>query len=138
MREGGLRSSRGSGRGVGDWMKVWKKAKQKTRGAGLEPCDKFPPATPWINKLVSQASQVEEKCFRSKRPNFAKQKRILPVSRASRCSLQSASGDVFGYSGGKREQEKRPPLVISFLVGSPCWTRTSDTLINSQVLYRLS
>jgi len=23
-------------------------------------------------------------------------------------------------------------------VGSPCWARTSDNLINSQVLYRLS
>ena len=33
--------------------------------AGLEP------ATTCINKLVLQASQVEENCFRSKRPNFA-------------------------------------------------------------------
>ena len=24
------------------------------------------------------------------------------------------------------------------LFGSPCWTRTNDSLINSQVLYRLS
>ena len=44
------RYSRGSGWGVGDWIDA---SKKRT------------PATPWINKLVSQASQVEEKCFRS-------------------------------------------------------------------------
>ena len=36
-------------------------------------------------------------------------------------------------------QNKSPEAIASRLCfGSPCWTRTSDTLINSQVLYRLS
>ena len=65
--------------------------------------------------------------------NLRHGRKVRPCSRPL-----GAQGGVFGYSGGKREQEKRPPLVVSFLVGSPCWTRTSDTLINSQVLYRLS
>ena len=30
------------------------------------------------------------------------------------------------------------PLKLSSLVGSPGWARTSDILINSQALYRLS
>ena len=37
-----------------------------------------------------------------------------------------------------REPTKKPRRLAWFSVGSPCWTRTSDTLINSQVLYRLS
>ena len=62
-------------------------------------------------------------------------KKILPPVRA----LWARRAAVcLSPEGGKRKQEKRPPLVVSFLVGSPCWTRTSDTLINSQVLYRLS
>ena len=76
-------------------------------------------ATPWINKLVSQASQVEEKCFRSKRPNFAKQKRILPVSRASRCSLQSASGAGKSTGGGKRQNKRPEAMPRAFCFGSP-------------------
>jgi hypothetical protein len=28
--------------------------------------------------------------------------------------------------------------IVPTLIGEPCWTRTSDTLIKSQVLYRLS
>ena len=38
----------------------------------------------------------------------------------------------------KKQNEKRSPIGLRFRFGSPCWTRTSDTLINSQVLYRLS
>ena len=33
---------------------------------------------------------------------------------------------------------KKAPQLNEMLLNSPNWTRTSDTLINSQVLYRLS
>ena len=93
---------------------------------------------PEINTLVSQASQVEEKCFRSKRPNFASKNAFSPsVPPFGRRRLLRASG--VGLSLTKeREQKSRPPIGDLLFVGSPCWTRTSDTLINSQVLYRLS
>ena len=29
-------------------------------------------------------------------------------------------------------------FVAALLFGSPCWTRTNDTAVNSRVLYRLS
>ena len=38
-------------------------------------------------------------------------------------------------AGGGANEKTTPFGVVS--VGSPCWTRTSDTLINSQVLYRV-
>ena len=29
-------------------------------------------------------------------------------------------------------------FLIGHLLGSPCWTRTNDTAVNSRMLYRLS
>ena len=99
-------------------------ARRSVRVQNHLPCDKLRALRhkktyqrhPVINKLVSQASQVEEKCFRSKRPNFAKQKRILPVSRASRCSLQSASGAGAGAGGGPT---KKPRHLAWFPLAPP-------------------
>ncbi len=51
------------------------------------------------------------------------------------CSLRSRRVSV--EPGGRAKQEG-VRVAYPFLFGSPCWTRTSDTLINSQVLYRLS
>ena len=62
--------------------------------------------------------------------NFASQK-FAPVPRLARSR-------VSGSEDSRRSQRKRPRLLAWSFVGSPCWTRTSDTLINSQVLYRLS
>ena len=72
------RSFRGSGWGVGEWSQ------------------KSPSATPWINTLVSQASQVVEKCFRSKRPNFASKNAFSPSAalRAAACKARVALGRV--------------------------------------------
>ena len=101
--------------GVAGERTAGEKAKQKTRVAG--------------HRTMRQGSKLA--LFAA---NLRHGRKVRPCPRP----LGAQGGDVFGCSGGKREQEKRPPLVISFLVGSPCWTRTSDTLINSQVLYRLS
>ena len=49
-------------------------------------------------------------------------------------ALQTASGSS-PYEEWKKEQTAE---AICSLFGSPCWARTSDNLINSQVLYRLS
>ena len=38
----------------------------------------------------------------------------------------------------KEMPNKKPALCAGLLFGSPCWTWTNDSLINSQVLYRLS
>ena len=38
----------------------------------------------------------------------------------------------------EKKTKSRPPIGDLLFVGSPCWARTSDNLINSQVLYRLS
>ena len=38
----------------------------------------------------------------------------------------------------RKKTKRQTANAICFFVGSPNWTRTSDTLINSQVLYRLS
>ena len=71
------------------------------------------------------------------RPHFASKsgKRC----RQPRFALLSVKRDVAGSKQQRKENEKANRLeAIRFFIGSPCWTRTSDTLINSQVLYRLS
>ena len=143
---------------------------------------------PEINTLVSQASQVEEKCFRSKRPNFASKNAFSPSAalRAAACKARVALGRVrqeksqnkspelpdiepcdklralrlssaefqrkfcplflplvgasCSYTSNSKREAKKQGVRDAYplLFGSPCWTRTSDTLINSQVLYRLS
>ena len=55
---------------------------------------------------------------------------ILPPSAPSARRVERSG------TGGGANEKSTPIGVLS--VGSPCWTRTSDTLINSQVLYRLS
>ena len=56
-----------------------------------------------------------------------------------------AKKDSKGLKRGEKNWNKLPDLYMimimdydSFSFGSPCWARTSDNLINSQVLYRLS
>ena len=58
---------------------------------------------------------------------------ILPPVHASR-EQSVATPQVKQRKGNKKQTAN----TVCFLFGSPCWTRTSDTLINSQVLYRLS
>ena len=36
------------------------------------------------------------------------------------------------------QQKETTTIRWSFLFGSPCWTRTNDTAVNSRMLYRLS
>ena len=38
----------------------------------------------------------------------------------------------------KNTKQKPTTIVIGFCFGSPSWTRTNDTAVNSRVLYRLS
>ena len=38
----------------------------------------------------------------------------------------------------KNTKQKPTTIVIGFYFGSPSWTRTNDTAVNSRVLYRLS
>ena len=45
--------------------------------------------------------------------------------------------DVAGWIQSKRAKRKTIRLD-GFLFGSPCWARTSDIMINSHALYRLS
>ena len=48
-------------------------------------------------------------------------------------SLRGFESNLIGYS-----QTAAPPLWVALLFGSPCWTRTNDTAVNSRMLYRLS
>ena len=54
-----------------------------------------------------------------------------PVPRALRSPQGVAR--MFGHSGGKGKTKARGDC-LGLCFGSPCWARTSDTLINSQVL----
>ena len=98
--------------------------------AGLEP------ATTCINKLVSQASQVEKNAFGlndrilQAKPHSSRQFRL----RRS-CLSRMLGADA---STKKKANRKARGVCLGLSVGSPCWARTSDNLINSQVLYRLS
>ena len=51
------------------------------------------------------------------------------------CLLPMSGADASTKEGSQQKTDRECGLPF---VGSPCWTRTSDTLINSQVLYRLS
>ena len=53
-----------------------------------------------------------------------------------RPSQQSLMRADFRHNKGIKRKDTKLSRVFSF--GSPCWARTSDNLINSQVLYRLS
>ena len=68
------------------------------------------PTTPWINTLVSQASQVEEKCFRSKRPNFASKNAFSPSAalRAAACKARVALGRVRQEKSQNKSPEATP------------------------------
>ena len=86
--------------------------------------------TPCINKFGAM-HQIEKKCFRSS-TEFCKQKRISS-RQCSQGSPACQSYDAAELKYNKRSQRKTEALPRLFF-GSPCWARTSDTLINSQVL----
>ena len=48
-------------------------------------------------------------------------------------SPRGFESNLIGYN-----QTAAPPLWVALLFGSPCWTRTNDTAVNSRMLYRLS
>ena len=114
------RSFRGSGRGVGDWIDASKKHNSDTRDTfcwtrtmrqtSSLAAEESLPATPWINTLVSQASQVEEKCFRSKRPNFASKNAFSPSAalRAAACKARVALGRVRQEKSQNKSPEATP------------------------------
>ena len=112
---------------------------------GLEPCDKLRAFTKdtisdtlRLTKLpVGQFGIFFLRCL-THRISRAKSKNSPSVPPFGRRRLLREGFAGERTAGERENKKKRPPLVISFLVGSPCWTRTSDTLINSQVLYRLS
>ena len=64
---------------------------------------------PEINTLVSQASQVEEKCFRSKRPNFASKNAFSPSAalRAAACKARVPLGQVRQGEGTKTKAPRQ-------------------------------
>ena len=71
--------------------------KDSNHATNFEPCDiRHLQRHPEINKLVSRARQVEEKCFRSKRPNFASKNAFSPSAalRAAACKARVALGRV--------------------------------------------
>ena len=46
--------------------------------------------------------------------------------------------NIVGLSRSERKNKREQPFGYSLLFGSPCWARTSDIMINSHALYRLS
>ena len=68
----------------------------------------------------------------------AKLRRCRNVRPCASVLRTSAQGGAVESCRGKEPNRKPEAVASGFPFGSPCWTRTSDTLINSQVLYRLS
>ena len=140
LKHRGLFSSpSGDGEGVtarsrsGEWAGCWglekvRKVffiiiKDSNHAKNFEPCDiRYLQRHPEINTLVSQASQVEEKCFRSKRPNFASKNAFSPSAalRAAACKARVALGRVLQEEKGKTKDPRRLPRAFCF--GSSCWT----------------
>ena len=58
-----------------------------------------------------------------------------PVARPARCFALRRPG--LRMRAGGNAKGRKPPELPSFY-GSPCWTRTNDTAVNSRMLYRLS
>ena len=55
----------------------------------------------------------------------------------SKSRLSSPTGGGLNFKSLRLNNKKRGPTEVDPL-GSPCWTRTNDTRINSPSLYRLS
>ena len=96
---------------------------------------------PVINKLVSQASQVEEKCFRSKRPNFASKNAFSPSAalRAAACKARVLLGQV---RQEKKSQNKSPEAMPRGFVLAPpnvlarFWTLNHATRLKANAFRR--
>ena len=101
----------------------------------FEPAARIWQRHPEINKIARRAiwhiflTSLNAPYFASKTEKFA-------VSASLRSAPSVARRVERSGTGGGANEKSTPIGVLS--VGSPCWTRTSDTLINSQVLYRLS
>ena len=101
-------------------------------GFCLAPPTGLEPVTPCNNPTVSARLRQLRKFALSQasrdkpcgQPPFG----LLPVKYRIHCS----------NSKDEIKTKKATPCVTFSVFGSPYWTRTSDTLINSQVLYRLS
>ena len=118
-----------------------KKAKQKTDLLDSN-CDKLRACG--IKRLISDTlrlTNLSRKRAKLRRNAFGLDDRILQAKthspRQPRFALQPAKREWRWAGAGGGANEKSTPISV-LSVGSPCWTRTSDTLINSQVLYRLS
>ena len=121
-------SPRGTARGKkdrkvfqGEWVGCWglekgRRAffiiiKDSNHATNFEPCViRYLQRHPEINTLVSQASQVEEKCFRSKRPNFASKNAFSPSAalRAAACKARVALGRVWQEKSQNKSPEATP------------------------------
>ena len=85
--------------------------KDSNHATNFEPCViRYLQRHPEINTLVSQASQVEEKCFRSKRPNFASKNAFSPSAalRAAACKARVALGRVRQEKSQNKSPEATP------------------------------
>ena len=74
---------------------------------------------------------------------FASQKTTLSCFLLATTSLRPVgraptNNQVSPTQGAEERKPTKNRSFDLFFVGSPCWARTSDNLINSQVLYRLS
>ena len=84
--------------------------------------------TQYARKLANLASSP---CARGAGA-FALRNGLLASGRALRCRAVRKGVDSAKPSGGSKTKTRGICLGLCF--GSPCWARTSDTLINSQVL----
>ena len=128
-------SPRGTARGKkdrkvfqGEWVGCWglekgRRAffiiiKDSNHATNFEPCViRYLQRHPEINTLVSQASQVEEKCFRSKRPNFASKNAFSP---SAALRAQPAKREWrWGESGRKKAKTKAPRQRLEALFWLP-------------------
>ena len=91
--------------------------------AGLEPSERLQSQAPFAANLLDG----------SRRHSASGTANIAPVHASREQSCHICSGTV-----GRKEPKQKTTRLGGFCFGSPCWARTSDNLINSQVLYRLS
>jgi hypothetical protein len=54
------------------------------------------------------------------------------------CDIEMMNEDSWRHWGARTENQRDDDVDVVDKTGSPGWTRTSDILINSQALYRLS
>ena len=87
--------------------------------AGLEPSVIFAAPARQTSNLLAHLTWAFRK----------RNRKVRPCSRFAGAEVER----TFGLSGEK-EPKKSPRRLPRAFFGSPCWARTSDTLINSQVL----